>query len=83
MEERCWLTDLPEHLCSHCKRDQDYEVIGRVWKSQFSGDCTVDSRHHIRRGENVARVQYANNPMIPVPGVACSVCLRELPRARR
>lgn len=63
--------------------DEKYEVIGRTFEAQYSGHCTVEYRHRIRRGDTVARVQKADNPMLPVPGVACSLCVKLLPRGKR
>lgn len=61
--------------------EREYEILGKVFLSQFPGVCRVDPDHKIRRGDKVARVQYADNPMIPVTGVACSQCLILLPKA--
>lgn len=60
-----------------------FEVIGRAFDSQFTGRCTIEYDHRIRRGDLVARVQRADNPMLPVPGVACAACVKVLPRGRR
>lgn len=58
----------------------EYEVVGRPFQAQFSGYCAVDYDHRIKRGDRVARIQRADNPMIPVTGVACPMCLRILPK---
>lgn len=57
-----------------------YEIIGRPFKSQFRGTCTLDRDHEIKRGELVARVQRADNPMLVVGGVACKMCISEMKR---
>lgn len=62
--------------------DIEYELIGRWFHAQFPGHCAVDWEHLIRRGEKVQRVQRADNPMLPVQGVACPSCVKMLPRAR-
>jgi hypothetical protein len=59
-----------------------YEVVGRTWEASFSGHCTIEYAHAVRRGDKVSRVRRADNPMLPVPGVACSLCLKMLPRAK-
>lgn len=61
--------------------DDDFELIGRWFEAQFSGHCTLDYEHRIRRGDKVSRVQHASNPMLPVTGVACSACVKVLPHA--
>lgn len=55
-----------------------YEIVGRTFESQFSGRCTLDPEHKIKRGQRVARVQRKDNPMLPVGGVACRLCIDEL-----
>jgi len=62
--------------------EEDYEVIGRVFEAQYSQSCTIDDEHRIRRGDRVAKVQRADNPMLPVPGVACKVCIKGMPRSK-
>lgn len=59
-----------------------FEVIGRAFEAQYKGHCTINYDHTIKRGSRVARVQRQDNPMIPVGGVACSECIRILPKAR-
>lgn len=60
----------------------EYEIIGRRFESQFSGRCAVDWNHRVKRGDIVAKVQRADNPFLPVAGVACGACTKDLPRAR-
>lgn len=85
----CELTELPPAWCAHCQGTPDleeedsFEVLGRPFDAQFPGRCTIDYDHNIRRGDLVARVQRADNPMLPVQGVACSACVRILPRVKR
>lgn len=55
--------------------DLRFVAIGRRFKSQFSGVCTIDRDHPIKRGDWVTRVEHADNPFIPVTGVACKYCL--------
>jgi hypothetical protein len=64
------------------KERPSYEIVGKVWESQFPGHCTVEYEHKIRRGDQVARVRRADNPMLPVGGVACTTCIKLLPRAK-
>lgn len=77
--------------CEHCSdpdyfdvpdEGPDYETLGRAFKSQYSGSCTVEYRHHIKRGDLVSRVRRADNPNILVTGVACKTCTLMLPRGR-
>lgn len=88
-EDRCENTELPKAWCAHClgtpdlDMEEEYEVLGRPFDSQFPGRCTIDYDHKIRRGDLVARVQRADNPMLPVTGVACGACVRVLPRVKR
>lgn len=62
--------------------DHEYEVIN-VFPSQFNGFCTLDFGHKIRRGDRVVKLQRADNPLVPVPGVACKICALDIPRAKR
>ncbi len=62
--------------------DVEYEVIGRAFEAKYKGHCTLNYDHKIKMGARVARVQRQDNPMIPVPGVACSECIRMLPKAK-
>lgn len=61
----------------------ELEIVGRPWSAAFPSRCTVDYEHKIRTGDQVARVRRADNPMLPVPGVACTLCLKMLPRAKQ
>ena len=60
----------------------DYEVLA-VFPSQFSGVCTLNMTHKIRRGDFVSKIQRADNPFIPISGVACSMCTRDFPKAKK
>lgn len=62
--------------------DFEYEIIGRTFEAQFPSHCAIDYDHKIKRGDRVGRVQRADNPMIPVPGVACKNCVKMYPRGR-
>lgn len=63
------------------KSEEDFEAIGALFDSQFSGRCAIDWNHRIRRGEVVTRVARADNPFLPVPGVACGNCTKILKRS--
>jgi hypothetical protein len=88
----CLFTDLPMSRCPHCRGDDDlvyivdetpdYEVVAR-FETQFKGTCIINHDHAFRRGDIVAKVQLADNPMIPVSGVVCKNCLKTLPRAKK
>jgi hypothetical protein len=60
--------------------DIEFEIL-RTFPAQYSGFCTVDRAHKIKRGDIVAVVQRADNPMLPVKGVACRSCVSILPHA--
>ena len=60
----------------------DYERTGRIFEAAFPGHCTIDYDHPIKRGDPVTRLQRADNPMLPVPGVACKTCTKLVPRAK-
>ena len=59
----------------------EYELIGRWFHAQFPGHCAIDWEHLIRKGDKVSRIQHADNPMLPIQGVACKSCVILLPRA--
>jgi hypothetical protein len=92
-DEDCEISGLPMAFCSHCLGDKlgdeeefgdtehDYELVGRKFDAQYSGHCTIDYEHVVRRGTTVSGVQRADNPMLPVSGVACSACVKSLPHA--
>lgn len=89
---KCTITDLPMLECPHCIQDDylmaddpgpEYETVGGAFKSQFRGQCTVERRHDIRKGDLVSRVQRADNPNILITGVACRSCTLMLPRGKR
>lgn len=54
----------------------EYEVVGHPFPTQFAQFCRVNYTHKIKRGDMVAKIQRADNPMLPVTGVACKVCVR-------
>ncbi len=96
MYAECDFSGLPKMFCSHCTGDKlgdespavygnddpaEFEIVGRVFEAQFSGHCTLDYDHKVRRGDRVARVQRADNPMMPISGVACKDCVKILPHA--
>ena len=60
--------------------DIDFEIV-RTFEAKYNGVCTIEPGHKIRRGDRVAIVQRADNPMIPVKGVACKACVSVLPHA--
>lgn len=94
--EECDFSGLAKEFCAHCKGDtlgdektpefgngdvDDFEIIGRVFEAQYHGVCTINYDHKVRRGDRVAKVQRADNPMLPVSGVACKDCVKLLPHA--
>jgi hypothetical protein len=89
-DKDCEFSGLPEATCSHCLKQDDsdilpeseYEIVA-TFDAQFHGWCNIDSEHRIKKGSKVARVQHADNPLLPVPGVACATCILDLPRAKK
>lgn len=61
--------------------DHEFEITSN-FPSQFAGYCTLNDTHRIRKGERVSKLRRADNPLISVPGVACSICSLDIPRAR-
>ena len=91
MDKECLYSGLPMATCSHCRGDddlansddeEDYEITA-TFDAKFNSVCLINEDHRIRRGDKVAFVQHADNPMIPVRGVVCASCVKILPRARR
>ena len=90
----CELFEIPKEFCAHCNKVQEepaavygnddlleFEAVGRRFQARYSGSCTINYGHSIRRGDWVTRVQRADNPMIPVSGVACTSCTRSIDHA--
>lgn len=74
--------------CPICNKEEQplensdpYEVVA-VFTSQFSGTCTINREHRIKRGDKVGRVQYSDNPFIAISGVCCEACVNWYPRAK-
>ena len=89
---KCILTNEDMVTCPHCNDDNylmvdapgpEYETIGRAFKSQFKGTCTIEYRHDIRKGDLVSKVQRSDNPSLVITGVACRNCTIMLPRGKR
>ncbi len=57
---------------------EKYEIDGRPFDAVYKGVCTFDREHVIKRGDKVAKIIRKDNPMLPVPGVACKRCTEEL-----
>lgn len=57
----------------------DYERDSPKFEALFSGRCTIDRNHKIRKGDEVSRVKLKDNPLIPIPGVACKSCVILMP----
>lgn len=88
---KCVITGEPMTKCLHCSDPNyievesdgpDYETVGRAFRSAFRGECTIEYRHSIRKGDLVSRVRRADNPHILVNGVACKNCTLMLPRGK-
>ena len=62
--------------------EEQFEAIGPLMDAKFSGRCAIDWDHRIRRGDVVTRVAWADNPLLPVPGVACKNCTKFLKKSR-
>lgn len=61
--------------------NHEYEIVA-MFRSQFSGWCTLVDVHKIRKNDLVGKLQRADNPTVSVPGVACPICCLDIPRAR-
>lgn len=89
LQEECEYSLLQRYECSHCMEvddsdiipDHDYEIVA-VFPSQFGGYCNLEIAHRIRKGDRVSKIRRADNPMVPLPGVACSFCTLDIPRAK-
>lgn len=62
--------------------DAGYEIIA-IFEAQFPGHCAINWDHKIKVRDRVARIQHADNPMLPVRGLACTKCMRDLEYAAR
>jgi hypothetical protein len=92
--EECLISGLPMATCAHCRGDileeededespyDDWEIT-RVFEAIYPGVCTIVRQHKIKRGEKVGRVRHGKNPLVPVSGVACKVCIADYPRPNR
>lgn len=89
---KCTVTGQDMTECVHCLDDNylpeieegpEYETIGRAFRSQFRGVCTLDQRHTVLKNHLVSKVQRADNPNILVTGVACKNCTLMLPRGKK
>ena len=88
-QEECDFSLLKRYECAHCKGDDDSDIIPdheyevtATFPSQFGGYCNIEEGHRFRKGDRVAKLRRADNPMVNVPGVACPICVLDLPRAR-
>lgn len=63
------------------ENDWEYETVGRPFEAVYPGRCTIDYSHKVKRGDLVSRVQKSDNPLIPIPGVACKNCTKIYPKA--
>ncbi len=61
--------------------DIEFEIL-RTFEAKFHGVCTIEPAHKVKRGDRVAVVQRADNPMLPVKGVACKSCVSILPHVK-
>jgi hypothetical protein len=60
--------------------NHEYEVL-RLLVVSYPSTCIADDRHRIRPGDKAARLQRADNPMWPVPGLVCYKCAKGMRRA--
>lgn len=89
LQETCDYSLLHRYECAHCMNiddsditpDHDYEIVS-IFPSQFGGVCNLEPAHRIRKGDRVSKIRRADNPMVPLSGVACSYCTLEFPRAK-
>lgn len=57
--------------------DIDYE-IQYIFQTAYRGTCAVNRAHQVKPGDKVAILRRADNPLLPVSGVACERCWRGL-----
>lgn len=55
-----------------------YELVGGTFEARYPARCTLDYEHKIKRGDRVAKIQRKDNPMLPVPGIACKNCTADI-----
>ncbi len=60
----------------------EYEITA-LFEAQYPGHCAINWDHKIKPRDRVARIQHADNPMLPVRGLACKNCVHDLPFAAR
>lgn len=60
----------------------EFEITRGPFKTMYRGTCTVNRDHEVKPGDLVAVVQRADNPFLPVPGVACYRCIRLMSKAK-
>lgn len=72
---------VPPNDPSEAEAPHELELVGRIFEAQYPGKCAVDWDHKVKRGDRVSRVAWADNPGIPVSGVACKNCVKIMPTA--
>jgi hypothetical protein len=70
-----------EHDDADLIPDHEYEIVAN-FPSQFTGWCTLNDSHKIRKGDRVSKLRRADNPLVGIPGVACPNCSLNIPRAK-
>lgn len=63
-------------------REGVFEVTGTFIATR-RGECTINNEHRIKSGDRIGRIREIENPLIPVPGYACSKCIKVMPRAAK
>lgn len=61
--------------------EDTFEIVA-VFEAQYPGNCAVNWDHKIKVRDRVARIQYAANPALPVRGLACTKCMRDMQFAK-
>lgn len=57
----------------------DY-VVMQMFRTKYAGRCNIDDEHRIKRDDLVGKLQRADNPLIPVTGLACKMCIKHIPK---
>lgn len=61
--------------------EDEFEITA-IFEAQFPGNCAINWDHRIKVRDKVARIQHADNPALPVRGLACTKCMRDLEFAK-
>lgn len=58
--------------------DAPHYKVTSIFKARYPRLCTINSSHHIDKGDEVGRLARTDNPMLEGYWVACTACTKEL-----